>query len=563
MEFEKLAAKFKIGLWGNWNTENLGDIWVLNNMKKRFPGIVSIDSKYTTSDDIEDLDFLIIGCGELFNGPKLPSLFREKVACKYGAFSVGGEFEILDKENLKQLVNESEFFTVRDTRNLQTFQIPDISEVNKDIGVSGDLSFLYPLAIKKTVSKINNIKLIWRNPTDLFSLEKSKFDRERNQDFKEYIGQIPFNSDKKTVEYLTKTLKVHGRVIYDNNRVKKDLSYNSFEKRFENSNLVVSSRYHGLAAAIQMGIPCIALDICPRINTLMKEAGLEKYCLKLYQITKIPKLLIDIEKTYHSIVSKMKTYRERQKERLEKYANITELYIFNALVPEYFIKSRSIKNNTNSPVKAFDFDSLNKEISETDSLEKIESEIESKNFDKTVINHIMFLKNNKLDRIRELKKLLDDLEIDEIITQQNVQSDARERALELAKKKAKTDEALRHKTIKEARSLMEKKLIEKEIKEIEILQQTDIVKEELEQFQEKDLFFDNSRKVSQRNIVQKERDVRKEALQKEIKKETQEDIKKRQAKEIKDILKKEKELQQEKEKLRLEKVKRFLALKRK
>jgi hypothetical protein len=175
----------------------------------------------------------------------------------------------------------------------------------------------------------------------------------------------------------------------------------------------------------------------------------------------------------------------------------------------------------------------------------------------------MFLKNNKLDRIRELKKLLDDLEIDEIITQQNVQSDARERALELAKKKAKTDEALRHKTIKEARSLMEKKLIEKEIKEIEILQQTDIVKEELEQFQEKDLFFDNSRKVSQRNIVQKERDVRKEALQKEIKKETQEDIKKRQAKEIKDILKKEKELQQEKEKLRLEKVKRFLALKRK
>ena len=50
---------------------------------------------------------------------------------------------------------------------------------------------------------------------------------------------------------------------------------------------IISARYHGILAAIQRGIPCIGIDLCPKIRSLLKESGLEEFCLKLNEVDKL------------------------------------------------------------------------------------------------------------------------------------------------------------------------------------------------------------------------------------------------------------------------------------
>ena len=54
---------------------------------------------------------------------------------------------------------------------------------------------------------------------------------------------------------------------------------------------MVSARYHGVVAAVQSGVPCIGIDVCPKIRALMSECGLENYCLKPAEFGRLPELL--------------------------------------------------------------------------------------------------------------------------------------------------------------------------------------------------------------------------------------------------------------------------------
>ena len=54
---------------------------------------------------------------------------------------------------------------------------------------------------------------------------------------------------------------------------------------------IISARYHGIIAAIQRGIPCIGIDLCPKTRALMEEVGLAEYCLKIADFGKLPELV--------------------------------------------------------------------------------------------------------------------------------------------------------------------------------------------------------------------------------------------------------------------------------
>ena len=114
-----------------------------------------------------------------------------------------------------------------------------------------------------------------------------------NKQFGDYLGKIPYNDSSKCLELYKKILSDYGDLTIDLYRVR-DFSFMKIYERFKNTDLIVSMRYHGVVAAIQLGIPCIAIDIYPKVRTLMTDCGLEKYCIKINEYNKIGELMKNI-----------------------------------------------------------------------------------------------------------------------------------------------------------------------------------------------------------------------------------------------------------------------------
>ena len=83
------------------NSTNLGDLWLYECMKTKFPGIVSTTTEET---DFSKYDFVILGPGGLLNGPMLRAPFDKPMGTKYGSISLGGEFEITDAWKYQEIV---------------------------------------------------------------------------------------------------------------------------------------------------------------------------------------------------------------------------------------------------------------------------------------------------------------------------------------------------------------------------------------------------------------------------------------------------------------------------
>lgn len=315
--FRNLSKSNKIAVWGWWQGRNLGDLWILETIKKKFPGIIPIT---TEEEDFSKYDFIIIGGGGLLNGPYLRKPFDSTIPTKYGAFGLGGEFEITDKEKLQKFINTSVFFGVRDKRNLETYKIPD----NKKLEMSGDCTFMYQLKRVIPNKIIKNIKLIWRDPFGLLKWDTSKHHAKDghilNKLFGDHLGPVPHNDNAKCLELYQSILKKYGIVGFDNYNVPK-FAINDLYERFKNIDLVVTMRYHGVIAAIQLGIPCIAIDIYPKVRTLMKDAGLERFCIKITEYNKIHNIINDIKTNWDIIRKNMENFTNEQFIIANSFAN--------------------------------------------------------------------------------------------------------------------------------------------------------------------------------------------------------------------------------------------------
>lgn len=90
---------------------------------------------------------------------------------------------------------------------------------------------------------------------------------------------------------------------------------------------VVSGRYHGIIAAIQMGIPFIAIDICPKIRSLTRECGLEKYCIKISEVDRLSALIDDACENISSIREKELAFREMAHSTITRQAEYAKQLI--------------------------------------------------------------------------------------------------------------------------------------------------------------------------------------------------------------------------------------------
>lgn len=293
---KKSYFKNKLVIWGWWQGENLGDQWIRKCMKRLFPQAIFID---TDEKRLNEAAFVICGGGGLWIND-VHKIFKQPIKVPYGAIGLGAEFPYNNNDAI-DIKNKSQFFFVRDKYSLDCMHISDI-EPSRDITFSFPLNF-----VEEPKIDLNKLFFVWRDGKIFHEYSRNQF--------------IEYGHYKDNYHEFVKIIQQNFKIIkHDDFQVYKD----NIEERIENSGFVISGRFHGIIAAIQKGLPCIGIDICPKIRALMKDCGLEEYCIKMSEVNKLDNLIKKAKSEISQIREKEFIYRQNAIKTIQKDIQIAK-----------------------------------------------------------------------------------------------------------------------------------------------------------------------------------------------------------------------------------------------
>lgn len=312
----------KLFIWGWWQGGNLGDNWIRRTLAQLFPTAQFID---TTVQKFEKDSFVICGGGGLFIYDVIAPWDHIQNNISYGMLGLGAEFPHESRIAVSVCKN-AKFFYVRDQYSLDCMHIDHVER-------SYDLTFALPLRwTEKGEQNPDKVFFVWRDGHELLP----------NPKFREYIQ--PGSS------YEAWKAVVNDRfqsVAEDDFQTRDD----DIEGRIADCGFVVSGRYHGIVAAIQKGLPFVAIDICPKIRALAEECGLGDYCIKISEIDKAPGLIDRARNEIDSIRQKEKRFIEIANQTLTAQIENAKLEILKVLHPlsiihygSYWMKENDVVN---------------------------------------------------------------------------------------------------------------------------------------------------------------------------------------------------------------------------
>lgn len=338
----------KIAVWGWWQGKNLGDNWIKKTIKEMLPYAEFVD---TTTYDFCEYDFVICGGGGLFIYDVIKPWRDISSNVSFGMLGIGAEF--IHKSNVaKELYKKALFFYARDQYSLDCMKI----EKNER---SYDITFWKPLQWKYEIND-STLYLIWRDGKEL--LKDPRFEK-----------YIEYEDVKLKWESIIE--KNFTNIIRDDFQTVKD----DIEDRIKNCDFVISGRYHGIVAAIQSGIPFIAIDICPKIRALLTECGLEKFCVKISEIDKIEELIIEAKEQIEIIRKKEWDFRNKANNVLIEQVEKIKKQIFNEIKPLRIIHYGSYWMKENDVVNV-----MSDDLSELCELKKIDLKIYDDDIDQRI-----------------------------------------------------------------------------------------------------------------------------------------------------------------------------------
>ena len=346
-------------IWGWWQGNNLGDNWIKKTLSKVFPYAKFIDTTVTASLPDKD-NFVICGGGGLFIydviSPWYKTNYLTNNNINFGMIGLGAEFE--HKTDVAQfLEKKSKFFFVRDQYSLDCMHLSNV-ERSYDITFASPLEFLSDSEIN-----LDNLFFVWRDGKDLIS----------NDLFKEYIK---FGS---SLEEYRKIIESHfENIVEDDFQTNED----DIEERIKGAGFVISGRFHGIVAAIQKGIPFIAIDICPKIRELTRDLGLEKYCVKISEVSKLDSLIKEAKSELQQIRLKEKQYCEIANHKLSEQIDIAKLEILKVISPLNIVHYGSYWMGDNDVVNV-----MSDDLSNLCSLKKVDLKAYAKEYDKRIISY--------------------------------------------------------------------------------------------------------------------------------------------------------------------------------
>lgn len=307
-------------IWGWWQGNNLGDNWIKKILSRLFPMAQFID---TNVQKFKKNSFVICGGGGLFISDVVAPWNNIQKNINFGILGLGAEFPHTTNTAV-DLYNKSKFFYVRDQYSLDCMHLSNIER-------SYDLTFSMPLEwTEENQTDKNKVFFVWRDGQELLN----------NAQFAEYI--CPGSSFAEWKDAISSNFE---RIIEDDFQTRDD----NIEERISNAGFVVSGRYHGIVAAIQKGIPFVAIDICPKIRALLEDCGLDEYCIKISEITRLNSLINKAQTNVDEIRKKEKIFVEKANKILIKQIECAKFEILKVLRPlnvihygSYWMKSNDV-----------------------------------------------------------------------------------------------------------------------------------------------------------------------------------------------------------------------------
>lgn len=286
--------KLRVGIWGWWEGKNLGDNWIKRTMDAVFP---NIEYRTIYENDFSNLDFIICGGGGLFLFDVIEPWNKiDEIKIPFGALGLGAEFPH-NSDLARKMAEKAEFFFVRDEYSIECMGL-------KQEAKSFDSTFMKPLEWNTTEGEnLENVLYVWRDGHEW----------QKNELFHEYIQLQPDLKPK-----WDQVVYKHFTMIREDDFSTSD---SDIEGRMQDIGFVVTGRFHGVVAAIQMGLPFVAIDICPKIRALAKEAGLEKYCIKISEIDQVERLVEDAKANLEEIRDKEYAYRSMAVKKMKQDVN--------------------------------------------------------------------------------------------------------------------------------------------------------------------------------------------------------------------------------------------------
>ncbi len=280
----KKPDKSKLAIWGWWQGKNLGDNWIMQTNRMLFPQAVFIDTMFK---DINDFGYVLIGGGGLFINSVIPP-WNNKVEVPFGVWGLGAEFPHTSNDILK-LSEMAEFFYARDKKSYELMGIP-VRECSYDV------TFAIPLDWCLEERNMGKVLFIWYEEdirqSELYNIYTC------NEDFYFNCLQILYQK--------------FSNIEINNFRT---LDYN-VENIISDCGVIISGKYHGIVAAVQRGIPCIAIEMSTKLRDIMNDCGLGEYCITTLEIEKLPYLIDKINKEYNIIRQKQYAYRNKANQRM-------------------------------------------------------------------------------------------------------------------------------------------------------------------------------------------------------------------------------------------------------
>ena len=312
----------KLYIWGWWQGNNLGDNWIKKTLATIFPEAIFID---TGVQEFEEDSFVVCGGGGLFIYDVISPWDRLENNIAYGMIGLGAEFPHISQKAVS-VKERARFFYVRDQYSLDCMNIKGIEQ-------SYDITFAKPLDVVpvETVN-FNKLFLVWRDGHELI----------RNEQFNNYIQ--PGSSYEEWKYVINNNFT---DIVEDDFQTGDD----NIEERISDCGFIISGRYHGIVAAIQKGIPFLAIDICPKIRALLHEVGLEEYCIKISEIDKAQELILKAKNNLEEIRKIENAYCVKANDILKKQIRKAKLEILKVLSPlrlihygSYWMKENDVVN---------------------------------------------------------------------------------------------------------------------------------------------------------------------------------------------------------------------------
>ena len=337
----------KIAIWGWWQGNNLGDNWIKKTLNDIFPYAQFID---TSIRDFSTYDFVICGGGGLFIYDVISPWKQYEQDVPFGVIGLGAEFRHTS-DIAKRLSEQAKFFYVRDQYSYDCMKLENLDR-------SYDITFARPLEwLEREQLQMNRVFFVWRDGQELL----------KNEQFNEYIQYSDVKDNWEEMIYAEFT-----DVSADDFQTKED----NIEERIAGYGFVVSGRYHGIMAAIQKGLPFVAIDICPKIRALLQECGLEEYCVKISEIDKVRDLIHKAKSNVDQIREKELQYRSKAHSVLDEQIRHAKEEIFKAIKPAKVIHYGSYWMKENDVINT-----MSDDLQELCDLEKIDLKIYSKEVD--------------------------------------------------------------------------------------------------------------------------------------------------------------------------------------